>query len=670
MRLCDRTIVAGRLCLRHAWSLLLAWWLLAAAPLWAAPLVLDDAADRIDAWPAVTMLADEGGRLKLEDAYAARLRFTVPDSAYATLGLRKEVIWLRAPLQVAARSDGDWMLDIDYTLLNRVEVFVYSAGQPGGAEVGQLLRRVELGNQQPFAQRPIRGRTHAVLLHLPAGADYELLMRIESMGSKILPITLSKPSDFHLRSLNEQMLQGLLIGLSVCLLIYSLMQWRVLNETVYLKYALLITGSAMFSVQFFGIGEQYLWTDNEWLERHMAGITSLVAACGTALFVEEVLGSDMSARVRKLMRWLAAVLATFALAHGLDLVDIRGVSVVMSTLGLLPALIGLPGTVARMRRGDVVGAYFMFAWVCYFIASAIMVRVVKGETGATPLTMHSFQIGATIDMLVFMRIAVLGTKRLRHELEEERRRFIAQQKFELEQKVIERTEELAKERERAESLLRNILPPSIAEELKESGSSVPRRYDEVSVLFTDLVNFTRIVADIPAGKTVSELNDIFTAFDRIVARHGLEKINTVGDAYMAAAGVPVACADHAQRCAMAGLEMQRWLAKRNETAEIQWGLRAGIHSGSVVAGVVGSTKYAYGIWGDTVNVASRMESASERGRVNISADTRARLGDGFECEYRGKVSAKGKGEIDMYFLHAGPELPGADMPVLPAVRAH
>jgi class 3 adenylate cyclase len=267
-----------------------------------------------------------------------------------------------------------------------------------------------------------------------------------------------------------------------------------------------------------------------------------------------------------------------------------------------------------------------------------------------------------------MRIAVLGTKRLRQELEEERRRFIAQQKFELEQKVAERTRELAAERERAESLLRNILPSAIAEELKASGSSVPRRYEEVSVLFTDLVNFTRIVADIPAGKTVEELNDIFTAFDGIVARHGLEKINTVGDSYMAAAGVPVPCGDHAERCAMAALEMQRWMSKRNETAEIQWGLRAGIHSGPVVAGVVGSTKFAYGIWGDTVNVASRMESAGERGRVNISADTWQRIHERFECEYRGKMTAKGKGEIDMYFLLSGPSLPLPEAPAIPAPR--
>ena len=130
----------------------------------------------------------------------------------------------------------------------------------------------------------------------------------------------------------------------------------------------------------------------------------------------------------------------------------------------------------------------------------------------------------------------------------------------------------------------------------------------------------------------------------------LKKIKTIGDAYMAAAGVPSACPDHARRCVTAGLDMLDYVAKRNRTSAFKWSLRVGIHTGPVVAGVIGTRKFAFDIWGDTVNIASRMESSGEIGKVNISAYTFDLVRADFICEYRGKVEAKGKGGIDMYFV--------------------
>jgi class 3 adenylate cyclase len=149
---------------------------------------------------------------------------------------------------------------------------------------------------------------------------------------------------------------------------------------------------------------------------------------------------------------------------------------------------------------------------------------------------------------------------------------------------------------------------------------------------------------------VQELNEIFRGFDDIVADHRLEKIKTIGDAYMAASGLPVSAKDHAIQCVRAGLALARFIEERNRTAAMKWGLRVGVHSGTVVAGVVGKHKYAYDVWGDTVNIASRLESAGEVNRVNISAYTFDLVQDRFECEYRGKIIAKGKGELDMYFV--------------------
>ena len=371
------------------------------------PVVLNDANATIKLWPAVTILRDPQGKLTVNDVLAAAEKFTAPQSAYATLGMNQKVVWLRVPVivpavnasQPLAQAGEQWILDIDYSLLNRVDVHVVNDGR--------VVQYALLGNSQPDAARPIHSRSHAVPLTLQPGLPYALLLRVETIGTMILPITLSKISAFHARAIDEQLLQGLLASLGLCLLLYSLLQWFSLREPLYIKYSLLIIGSVFFSVHFFGIGQLYLWTDNRWIETHMAGLTALIAACGTALFIEDALGPDMSRRLRLATKILVAALAIAALAHALDWIDISTVSVVMSTLGLMPSLLGVPGAIRRIRRGDIVGTYFLLAWGGYFAASAVMVGVVKGYVDVNFWTMHAFQIGATFDMLIFMRIAVL-----------------------------------------------------------------------------------------------------------------------------------------------------------------------------------------------------------------------------------------------------------------------
>jgi adenylate cyclase len=213
---------------------------------------------------------------------------------------------------------------------------------------------------------------------------------------------------------------------------------------------------------------------------------------------------------------------------------------------------------------------------------------------------------------------------------------------------------LDKQNAQIESLLLNILPAEVARELQDQGSATPRDYQSVSVLFTDFKDFTRIAGGLPPNLLVAELNEYFNAFDTIIEKHNLEKIKTIGDAYMCAGGIPSENNTHPVNVVQAGLDMQEFMRNRNlERAEKQlvpWGLRVGIHTGPVVAGVVGRKKYAYDIWGNTVNIASRMESNGEVGKVNISAATYELVRDTFNCEYRGKISAKNVGEIDMYYV--------------------
>ena len=213
---------------------------------------------------------------------------------------------------------------------------------------------------------------------------------------------------------------------------------------------------------------------------------------------------------------------------------------------------------------------------------------------------------------------------------------------------------LNKQKREIEHLLLNILPEQVATELQTEGYSKPRHFSEVSVLFTDFKGFTTIADKLSPQEVVNQLSECFTAFDNIIGNYGLEKIKTIGDAYMCAGGIPVPDKDHVYKMVKASLEMQDYIINMNRRRQAEgkevWDLRVGIHVGPIVAGVVGKKKYAYDIWGSTVNIASRMESNGAPGKVNISAATYELIKDRFRCSYRGKVHAKNIGEIDMYFI--------------------
>lgn len=220
--------------------------------------------------------------------------------------------------------------------------------------------------------------------------------------------------------------------------------------------------------------------------------------------------------------------------------------------------------------------------------------------------------------------------------------------------VYRQRNKISKARKRSDELLLNILPAEVADELKAKGSADAKQFDEVTVMFTDFKGFTQISEKLSPAELVSEINTCFRAFDNIVSKHNIEKIKTIGDAYMCAGGLPVVNTTHAEDVVKAALEirqfMQEYLQKRQEENKEVFEIRIGIHTGTVVAGIVGIKKFAYDIWGDTVNLASRMESCGEAGKVNISRDTYDLVKDKFNCVHRGKIYAKNKGEVDMYFV--------------------
>ena len=223
-----------------------------------APLTLRDGAEVNEVWPSVTLLFDAKKTMTIDDAMAARSQFKPPASSYATLGVRIDAAWLRVPFAVGTASDGHWVLDIDYPPLNDIDVYLIKDDV--------VVQRTKLGSLQSFESRPLLSRSHSVPLELQAGQNYELMIRVETRGAMILPMTIERQSAFHSTAIDEQMVQGLLVGIALCLLLYSLGQWVNSREPLFLKYALLVSSSLLFTVLFMGVGSQYVWTNNLWIE--------------------------------------------------------------------------------------------------------------------------------------------------------------------------------------------------------------------------------------------------------------------------------------------------------------------------------------------------------------------------------------------------------------------
>ena len=261
-----------------------------------------------------------------------------------------------------------------------------------------------------------------------------------------------------------------------------------------------------------------------------------------------------------------------------------------------------------------------------------------------------FRITAAVALLLLF----YGIYRWRTATLRKQKRILEQTVKERTAEVVEEKAEVEKQKAKSDELLLNILPSEVAEELKEKGYTTAKSFNEVTILFSDIKGFTHVAEKLTPQELVKEIDTYFSAFDNIMQQYGLEKIKTIGDAYIAAGGLPEHNTATAQNVIQAAIAMQSVVEelkmKRVESSLPYFELRIGIHTGPVVAGVVGIKKFQYDIWGDTVNLAARMEQSGVPGKINISQSTYEKVKDQFHCKHRGKIDAKNKGEIDMYFV--------------------
>ena len=263
-----------------------------------------------------------------------------------------------------------------------------------------------------------------------------------------------------------------------------------------------------------------------------------------------------------------------------------------------------------------------------------------------------------VDRIQTQRVIAKEHERIRdRELEHAREIEKAYQQLHLQHEIVENQKiELEVQKKLSDELLLNILPAEVADELKTKGFADTKVIDEVTVIFTDFIGFTLLSEKLSPTELVTEIHECFSAFDHIMQLHGIEKIKTIGDSYMAAGGLPTPNQTHSTDAVKAALAVQQFMHEHNgrkkEANEPFIEIRIGLHTGPVIAGIVGVRKFAYDIWGDTVNTASHIESSGDAGKINISGATYNLIKNSFNCTYRGKIEAKNKGMIDMYFVNS------------------
>ena len=627
--------------------------------------------EELPAHKKLMVLPDLDGKLDIRAVMSPEnaARF-VPAPSINEKDIKPGTYWLRVTLENPLPTSRTLAV---FPVAAWQEFRVYSSADPS--------KSGRSGLQVPIAERDLEVTRRAwglipymaVRAELPAATTTTLYVRATSDWRYVKAdgFMLDVADLAEIRA-EERAIRGALLfffGTLVALSLYHLILFLGLRDAGSAYYVVHVAATAMITPTFYGIAAELVFPGHPaWALDALAAWKGLVAI-GLLMFARVYLDT------RKNHPWLDKAILAFtgvnaAIIVATPLGNYELNNVVIGIPSLAAFLIAFIVGIAALLKGNPAARYFVAANVFNLMGITIALIAEFGLVLGPTIGGFASPLGTMLEAILLSRGLAYRMNMLKTELterrlaqeqllrqqEEDRRRLLEEQSVMLERTVAERTAELSAERERSETLLRNILPDSIALELKRDGRSTPRRHEEVTILFTDFAQFTQTMATLPPARMVEELNEIFHGFDEVIERHGLEKIKTIGDAYMAAAGVPDAVSDHAERCVRAALEMQRWMAQRNEHASLKWGLRIGIHSGAVVAGVVGRKKYAYDIWGDTVNIASRMESAGGAGRVNISAYTYDLIRSRFECEYRGKVEAKGKGAIDMYFV-VGEKIP-------------
>lgn len=561
-------------------------------------------------------------------------------------GWQSQTVWLRFNLKNKLHHN-HLVLQAYYALLDEVEVW---------CQTRDSLYHRFTGDLKAFASREIASPYFVFNLPVKSGEDATVIMRVRSLSSMQIPLAVFSPPAYIENVQLSNFWFGIYYGFLLVMIFYNLFIYSTLKDIRYIFYSASIFFSLMFFSVFHGHAAYWLWPDATSWNQFSVHVAMGLLTCTSAVFTYSFLNLKKYApRYRKIV--VIVAVAGFVIALLSPFLPIFVLTRLSTYVIMINALALTVAGFLAWKGGNKYARLFVVAWICYLLGALLLIGRNMGLLPANLVTNNFANIGSAMEVVLLSLALADKVRILRLEKEESDMTVLQMQRelnASLENKVALRTAQLQEERDKSEKLLLNILPKSIADELKENGEAKAKKHEQVTVVFTDFVNFTRICEVLSPEELVNELDQCFRLFDEISHKYGLEKIKTIGDAYLCACGVPSFREDHAIASVMAATEMIKAIRLFNENNKSknipEFNIRIGIHTGPLISGVVGTRKFAYDIWGDTVNIAARMEQNSHAGKINVSQSTYEILKNEFRFEHRGKIKIKNKDEVDMYFL--------------------
>lgn len=568
-----------------------------------------------------------------------------------------KVYWCKFSIKNNSDRFGEWILDYQ----NWSFVHLYQI------EEGKIVNEQVSGHMMNYHDRdyPFANNNY-IRIEVPHKTSNVYVARLEATSNNFtapsslnVPITPRVQIDRKMRK--QETLIAMFLSIYLILFLYNLFIYFSTKDVSYIFYLIhvlavgyLIANNSGFIMSFMSWAPGF-----PSIKPYLESSSSAVNMMGIALFTKSFLNTKEHLPIlNKVLTGaiVTIVIVTIGMATKqpiwlfFTLILSFGLMMLFLTTGIASYIKKVPSS-----------QYYILAYSFSIIGVLTLLAVYTGKLEPnTFISTYPTHIGYGLELLFFSFALANKINVLKSQNESQKEQIIDQLREadrlqkninkELEIKVEERTRSIKDEKEKSEALLLNILPKPTVQELKQNGKAKPRFHPDVTMMMTDFAGFTALSSTLDPELLVNELDDLFHHFDDITEKYNLEKIKTIGDAYMAAAGLHDLSKDHPIRTVAAAAEIIEYLFDRNKSHEIQWNIRIGIHTGSVVSGVVGKKKFTFDTWGDTVNVASRMEEAGMVGRINVSEATYARIKDKRKGESRGMIEVKGKGKMEMYFV--------------------
>lgn len=591
-------------------------------------------------------------------------KFIPSETEVINFSLTPFTLWVKFELE--SRSDQLVLLEIGEPNLEFLDLFIVSDGISKSLYQG--------GFREIFSHRPIKNRKWLFELDIEKDQVQTVYIRMKTGYPMKIPLSVASKNRYIEQANRSNLFWGIYFGILFFAFFYNFFLYLSLRERMYLYYCMYVLFATGFYGGIQGFVFRYIWPNFPDLNPYLPILICLMNLF-VFLFTLRFLNIKKTQKLVFYGGWFFVSL--YLLAGIINLLGRYDITVIMTQmLSVFMSIYYIYVVVMAIRQKIPNARYFAIAWVQFILLLVVYILTDNGALPANNFTVHSLFIGNALEVLLLSFALGSRINFLKEDNEKKQLRIISQLEEndrlqrsvneELEQKVKERTAEVVeqkneavKQKNRSEKLLLNILPKETAEELKSTGKAEAKLYENVTVLFADMANFTEKSKLLKPQELVAEVNEIFTEFDHIINKYGIEKIKTIGDSYMVASGLPTPNKDHALIMIKAALDMQGYIQKRKTKFEAlgkdSFEIRIGIHSGSAVAGVVGFKKFAFDIWGSTVNLASRMEKNGEINKINISRQTYDLVKNNFMCSYRGQIDAKGIGAIEMYFIESEKE---------------